>query len=477
MNHKTRAKVIIHDGLQSFFMRLSDRSLAASCLIGLCGTLLLLLLPSTFLEGFDFYRMHLPFKSYFRTAILEGEFPWWNPYSALGRPFFGDVETAVLYPFNWLVLPSGVRFGCVLIVFCHLWLAAEGFLRLASRWGLRTGAGLFGATAFCLSGFLLARLQVGQFQVFCSLCWWPWLFWAGSRLSEGRVRRNIVCLAVVMLFAYLAGSPPFMWVAGLGLGIFIIAAAPSPIVGIRELSYLAAAVVLCVGLSAVQFFSFLELVVYGNRALDSADFALNHGQTFNDWLGLLLPPSVYFPVGWEANHYVGMVTIVLALLGLGRLRRPFPRAACACAAFGALLALGRDGLLLELLVEHFPGFSGLRLPSRYGVLAGFALILLAMVGWDRWVVGLRTKWVMFSMHCFLLVLGVSFQERLYRPYNKPPPISAEKLGDLVERTLPDRNKEVPYRVAIPTTMMGPNSGIMVGFSSISFFANPSLFRT
>jgi hypothetical protein len=457
--------------------RLANRPYAASFLIGLCGTLYLLLLPSTFLEGFDFYRMHLPFKSYFRAAILEGEFPWWNPYSALGRPFFADVETAVLYPFNWLVLPFGVGLGCVLIVFCHLWLAAEGVLRLADRWGLRSGAGLVGATAFCLSGFLIARLQVGQFQVFCALCWWPWLFWGASRLSEGRARRNIVRLAAIMLFAYLAGSPPFMWVAGLGLGLFVLAAASSFAGAIRELSYLAAAVVLCVALSAIQFFSFVELVAHGNRALDSAAFALDYGQTFNDWLGLLVPPSVYFPVGWEANHYVGLVTLLLGLAALGKLRAPFPRAACTCLVFGALLAVGRDGFLLEWLVENLPGFSGLRLPSRYGVLASFGLILLAMVGWDRWVVGLRAKGVVFAMHCVLLCLGVSFQESLYRPYNKPPPIGAEKLDRLVDQTLPARNQEVPYRVAIPTTKMGPNAGMMEGFSTISFFANPSLSRT
>ena len=68
---------------------------------------LLLYQPTGIFESYDVARMHLAYKHDLRATLLAGEIPWWNPYTALGRPFLADIETATCYPASWLVLPFG----------------------------------------------------------------------------------------------------------------------------------------------------------------------------------------------------------------------------------------------------------------------------------------------------------------------------------------------------------------------------------
>ncbi|HZT21752.1 MAG TPA: hypothetical protein VFB55_02470, partial [Verrucomicrobiae bacterium] len=53
-------------------------------------------------QGIDYYVLHHFYKFYLHASIRSGELPLWNPYTALGRPFLADPETAVFYPPNWI---------------------------------------------------------------------------------------------------------------------------------------------------------------------------------------------------------------------------------------------------------------------------------------------------------------------------------------------------------------------------------------
>src|SRR5688500_13752332 len=72
----------------------------------------------TLLDGGDWLRMHVFYKSYYREALLDGRLPLWNPFSGLGRPFLADAETATLYPLNLLFL-LGVGTGLVTSLVLH----------------------------------------------------------------------------------------------------------------------------------------------------------------------------------------------------------------------------------------------------------------------------------------------------------------------------------------------------------------------
>ena len=60
----------------------------------------------------DLTSAFLTFQSFPRTlSERTGEWPWWNPSTLGGTPFFGNPQPALLYPPNWLTL-CGVRPIC-----------------------------------------------------------------------------------------------------------------------------------------------------------------------------------------------------------------------------------------------------------------------------------------------------------------------------------------------------------------------------
>ena len=50
--------------------------------------------------GEDFFVQNYPNRVFAAEEISKGKFPLWNPYVFSGMPFFADIQTAVLYPFN-----------------------------------------------------------------------------------------------------------------------------------------------------------------------------------------------------------------------------------------------------------------------------------------------------------------------------------------------------------------------------------------
>ncbi len=46
----------------------------------------------------DFSQQYFPSKTMSAVTLNSGDFPFWNPYSFSGMPFFANLEIAVLYP-------------------------------------------------------------------------------------------------------------------------------------------------------------------------------------------------------------------------------------------------------------------------------------------------------------------------------------------------------------------------------------------
>ncbi|MEO8209912.1 MAG: YfhO family protein [bacterium] len=51
----------------------------------------------------DFPYVYYPGKFLAAVSLADGVFPFWNPYSFSGMPFFADPQVAILYPFNFIL--------------------------------------------------------------------------------------------------------------------------------------------------------------------------------------------------------------------------------------------------------------------------------------------------------------------------------------------------------------------------------------
>lgn len=462
--------------------RILGPTLAALAIVGA------LLLPGhTFLEGYDWVRMQVYYKTAYREALLSGAWPHWNPFISLGRPFLADIEVAFFYPPNLLYL-AGPGAGLLLSLWLHFALLLHGMLHLLRGWECREATAWFGALGFALGAPLLGRLQSGQIQVFCALCWLPWLFVAGQAVLAQPGKKSAAFLAAVAALLFLAGSPPVCWISGwalaawLGSGLLL----PRPTRDrLRAGCWLAAAGALAAGLVAVQLLPFLELVHEGNRLGRSADFALQHPLAAQSWWSLLRskPGGAAF-FNWEYNLYAGLPLVLLALGALTQWRRPpILRLAMLAGLFG-VLALGATTPLLPALVDHVPGWDALRYPARYAIIVAFAGCLLAALTLEqlaRWLTTKPSRWAVAATPVLagLILLNVADTFRAYVErsaiYASPATFPHEqalnqqlRTAGLLQAGLP------PPRVIAPPWLIRENSGLQHHYSTLSGFANPVL---
>lgn len=446
------------------------------------------LLPAqTFLTGYDWLAMQRFWKIYFHDAVLAGRLPLWNPHVSLGRPFLADIETPTLYPPN-LVYLIGADAGFVCSIALHLGWVLLGGVRLLRTLGCARWAAWFGSIAFALSAPLMARLQSGQAQVFCTLCWLPWIFLGAHRVIETPTARSAAGFALVLALAFIAGSPPFFWVMAVGLAVFALlqVIARSTEAGtVSRLKWIGGAGLLAGGLVAVQTLPFLELVSQGNRSLGETGFSSLFPMTGRSWLSLFfaeLPTSQFY---WEYNLYAGGLVVLGAFAGFRWWRQRELALWVVVGGVGTLLALGPATPFFRW-AQHLPGMTAWRYPSRYAILTDFALTVLAALVFTR----LSGIWLtrrnslarpIAAIAAGLLVIETA--DTLHAFWVRAPLASGGArvtLDTQIAATLRDAHvfdpAGTPPRIAYPPEIVRENAGMVHGFSTIAGVANPWLGR-
>ena len=377
---------------------------------------------------FYFYPIHKSAAA----LVKHGELPLWNPYAYGGMPLLGDIQTALLYPPNWLffILPAETAFSyAVLLQFCLAGLGMYLFLR-----GLQLGAAssFQGAVAFMFCGFMTAR--VVHLSILGATALIPWVFLCSQRALRGGRALWKAAAAVAVALQVFSGHPQVpIYTAG-ALALFALVQGLEQRAGDGDARWLyrmpgrlLIILGLGYGLAAVQLLPLNELVGHSHRSGRlSYDFIFGNSSGINDWLLLLYPyafgslreglyaaapivdPSLGSPL-WEHASYVGILPLSLAALVIwcfaSRLRARRAQAHTAASGlpsaetghreayaslhlWGFLVCLVGLSLLVasgrntpfSYVLYHLPVLGKLRDMERAMVLADFALASLAAIG-------------------------------------------------------------------------------------------------
>jgi hypothetical protein len=487
-------------------------------------------------RGQDFQLMHRFYKSYLRTSIRAGEWPLWNPYVSLGRPFLADPETAVFYPPTWIfVLLSETPALFIFLVF-HFGLAAYFFLKLAARWTVPRHAAIGATLAYLLSGLLFGRLQSGQLGSFCGLAYWPAIFYFVERLREKINARDWIGLTLAAAGSFLSGNPQIFWLTAVALGLYILGAhlgspwRENARHGLLHLGTVAGAFAFALLLCAAQLLPTIDLMAQSNRPAPnlqfSASFAMEVGQfaslfTFQPSLALLL----------EANLYIGVISAIVGLLGLGYWRDARVRGLWLLGTTGFLLALGQHTPVFAVIFHLFPSMGMFRVATRYGAFVPWALLLAGLIAWPKWGSAARARNILALVMVFelaaygvtadtlylqlaLIAGGVMAVSSLAMRSLKQPAwvragglwrygllavmcidssVVAAKMWSAYKRVTPHQYLEaaisdslhkknlypangVPPRLFIPLYMIRPDSGMEYGFSNVTGYGALTAMR-
>ncbi len=364
----------------------------------------------------DFIEQYYPYRAFATESLRNLTFPFWNPYTFSGMPFFADLQTAVLYPLNLaLTLVSGSNLSPALfqiqIVF-HVFLAGLFMYLLARSWNMSRGGSLVSALSFMFCGFVTGHIfHVTMIQAL------PWIVLAVLTISRTLKRQSILYAAVsgiVLSFISFAGHPQLLLYTYYWLGSYLIfhcvMIVRSSHRALRNIliaiGLFISAVALGFGISAVQILPANTLANHSARsemAFEDATegsirpyrlitlVAPNFFGTPNRFASKTTPywgigkndvnPGVHYY--WETAIYVGIIPLILALCAAIFLKSTaLVVFLSAMSALALLLSMGDTAGLFRLFHELLPGFDRFRIPGRFSLFFALPTALLAGIGLD-----------------------------------------------------------------------------------------------
>ena len=174
-----------------------------------------------------------PWRMYAWETLRGGELPLWNALNGMGAPLMANYQLALWYPPSWplylfAALGGGptLAWGHTLLLMLHLMWAGFGMARLVRLLGGGRLAQSVAGLAFCLNGYLLARVNV--FPMVWAAAWLPWVVLGASQIAiPGRtvsanhafLPRGLVFSLALML---LAGHAQLSWYILLFTGVWVL---------------------------------------------------------------------------------------------------------------------------------------------------------------------------------------------------------------------------------------------------------------
>lgn len=351
----------------------------------------------------DVTRQVVAYRTLFPAGLNStGQLPLWNPWAMGGVPWFGNPQSGVLYPPNWLYfcLPEVV---CVnWLVFFHHWWAGFGTFLLARSLGLTWLSSLGAGICFLGAPYLLAQTCEGHVSQVCLMSWMPWLWMAYERIRTGR-SGGIPLVALVLSLAFFCDHVQELFYLVLIFSAFSVwdgwshLRDPVASTGWKIPLSWGVAGLLAMALVAVEL---IPIAFYHRQAARAAGVTVaqaSHGSLGPQSFWQLLDPFAYggpthsFDRGsmwwgsyWESLFSFGVGPLLLAFWAVIAARGLYPRGRLICVALIAIVfSFGDDTPLFPLLHRWLPGIGMFRAPMRALFHATFAVSLLAAIGLEH----------------------------------------------------------------------------------------------
>jgi hypothetical protein len=333
----------------------------------------------------DMIARFLPLRRFSFGAWRAGRMPLWDPLILGGVPNLGGVESALLYPPNWLhlLLPDAAALNLLLAL--HLWLAAALATLLARRLGAGPAGAALAGLCWALGGTVLPDLRAGHLTVLCALAWAPLVYAAFDGWLETRRPRWLAAAAAAFALQLLAGNPQTAYYTALGALVF--AALRLPKDGRARLAAgCGAALLLGALIAAAQLLPAAAAARESPRMGAGYAFSASFSLPPENLLTLLAPYWLGGGAGdyfgrlyhWEACLFCGAAALLLACACPAPRRRPLLGGALVL----LVLALGSLTPLHRLAYLVLPGFGLFRGPAKFSAQALLLLCAAAGLGYE-----------------------------------------------------------------------------------------------
>jgi hypothetical protein len=341
----------------------------------------------------DLALQYAAWRDFGFSQLRHGNFPLWNPHIYSGAPFFGGLQSGLLYPLNFqylfLPLARAINIGVAL----HVFLGGLFMYLWASRRRLRFVACLFCGVLWMFCGQHYHHVMAGHLTGLISTAWIPLLFLSLDGLFEDEAgafttkaprhqelnpglavkesfpgalvswwswiqpnARWVLLGSLTVAMMALGGDPQYLFHAGVAAALYSLLCLATARDRTRILTSLAAICIVGGAIAAVQLLSGVETTAESLRG--------GRGVTY-EFAGIFwLPPENFLT--FLAPGFFGPVTETEYFRYWGR-----------CFLWEMCLFIGVTGLLLAI----YGAVAGERAKRRYSLAMALVMLVLALGAW------------------------------------------------------------------------------------------------
>jgi hypothetical protein len=337
----------------------------------------------------DDLLQNVPFRVAAAHLMHSGYLPLWDPYIFSGMPLLATAQVGILYPLNWSYLFFSPAMATNLMVISTYMVAGLGAYLYARRIGASVTGAAITSLAWQFSGAAIG--QISHINIIQTSAILPWVLWSvEGYAAKGTFKRGAL-ISVVVAIQFFAGHQQTFVNSLLLVTVYVVVMAIMNRESLRR--YLTSFGFIAVGLllSAVQILPTFELLRRSERSAATYEFFTSFSMPKRFIFTLLAPyimgggdgrlfraPYVGPPFYPEMAGYVGVLTIMLAIIAVAMKADARTRFWAAVAAICMLLAFGAYAPLdLYKLIYYLPVLNLFRVPARHIMEVDFALAVLA----------------------------------------------------------------------------------------------------
>ena len=162
-------------------------------------------------SGTDLFLHFVAWREFAFDQLRKGHLTLWNPHYLCGTPFFGNFESALLYPPNWLCLILPIVLALNLGIVLHVFLAGFFTFLWAYFRGLHWVSSFLAGIIFMYGGAYYLHLYAGHLPNLCSMVWAPLIFLVLDGLQEEGKLGWILLGVFSVTMQILAGHPQYVY--------------------------------------------------------------------------------------------------------------------------------------------------------------------------------------------------------------------------------------------------------------------------
>jgi len=340
----------------------------------------------------DIFKQFSFWRQFGFDELARGNLALWNPHIFSGCPYFGGMQSALLYPPNWLfmVLPAATALNLSLAL--HLYLTGLFMYAWARHRGLTAPSATLAGLMLMLSGATFMQILPGHLPHLCTMAWAPLVLLAVEGLIDRPSAGWLLLGALAAAMQVLAGHPQYFFYTGVAALLFAVL---NLITAKRRLASIGAVIAMFAVAGALAGVQLLTTFSEAPETLRTSSAGMEYAATYSfppENFVCFIAPAFFGGVGqtpywgrwfvWEVQPFIGVAGLLLAVYGTLTGPGDKRRFSLAIIAVMLVLALGAYTPLFKLTYGYVPGFDRFRNSCRFLFPATMFLAMLAGLGLD-----------------------------------------------------------------------------------------------